>query len=262
VSSPHPSKIGSLPNPATTTTATTATVTAAAATTAAIPRFSTRPVHPFSLSCAFDRQRGQFIVQAGARAGACAVVTAAVLALGTFSFVRSTLLRGGPSTASAAVTPPLASTTKAVAPAKQPGVRLSQKRASSARASKPAKSAKAQSAAVSTPTSTSTPTPAPTIRHHTPAEQRQAERRRAGLNYLVVLNLRTKASAEKAREALLRKGVATTVERHLPGHPPEAKYSLVCLTGFDLDSDRAKLDKQVKRLKALKLDPKPYTWGG
>jgi hypothetical protein len=251
VSSPHPIKLSSLPIPV----------------TASTPRFSTRPVHPFSLSCEFNRQRGQFVVHAGARAGACAVVAAAVLALGTFGFVRSALFNGGPTSAAAAVTPPLASiATTTITPTKAPGAQPSKKSQASGKVTK---SAKAETPAVSS-------TPAPTIRHHTPAEQskadqskaeqakaeQKAERRRAGLNYLVVLNLRTKASAEKAREALLRKGVATTVERALPGQSAEAKYSLVCLTGFDPGSDRSKLDKQVKRLKAMKLDPKPYTWGG
>jgi hypothetical protein len=252
VSSPHPIKLSSLPNPL----------------TASTPRFSTRPVHPFSLSCEFDRQRGQFVVHAGARAGACAVVAAAVLALGAFGFVRSALFNGGPTSAAAAVTPPLASiATTTITPTKAPGTTPPSKKSQAN--SKATKSAKAETPAVSSAS-------AQTIRHHTPAEQpkadqskaeqakaeQKAERRRAGLNYLVVLHLRTKASAEKAREALLRKGVATTVEPNLPGRPAQAKYSLVCITGFDPDSDRSKLDKQVKRLKSLKLDPKPYTWGG
>ena len=247
MSSPHPIK----PMPV------------AAAAVASIPRFSTRPVHPFSLSCAFDRQRGQFVLLAGARAGACAVVTAAALAIGTFGYVRTALFGGGPTTASASVTPPLASTTmaatKTITPTKAPSPpQTSPKAKSSAKAVKSTKSAKADA-----PLLASAPAPAPpTIKHHTPAEPQKADGREAGLDYLVVLTLRTKASAEKAREALLRKGVATTVERSLPGLSDDRKYSLVCLTGFDPDSDKAKLDKQMKRLKALKLDPKPYTWGG
>jgi hypothetical protein len=228
--------------------------------TASIPRFSARPVHPFSLSCGFDRQRGQFVVHAGARAGACAVVAAAVLAIGTFGFVKSALFGGGPKSAVAAVSPPpLASiATTTITPTKVLSTAPSAKAKSSVKTAKSTKSAKADAPVVS-----STPTVAPTIRHHTPAEpQGKAERRQAGLDYIVVLNLRTKASAEKAREALLRKGVATTVERRLPGQAAEAKYSLVCLTGFNPESEQAKLDKQVRRLKALKLDPKPYTWGG
>jgi hypothetical protein len=254
VSSPHPIKPGLVPSPAT--------------TPPSVPRFSTRPVHPFSLSCEFNRQRGQFVVLAGARAGACAVVTAAVLAIGTFGFVRSSLFGHGPSAASAAVTPPLSSiatatTTTTPTPTKAAVKEPSSKaKSSSAKAAKSTKSAKAE-----TPVASSSPAVARTIQHHTPAEpqrklEHKAERRRAGLNYLVMLTLRTKASAEKARETLLRKGVATTVERSLPGLSVQRKYSLVGLTGFEPDSEQSKLERQVKRLKALKLDPKPYTWGG
>jgi hypothetical protein len=254
VSSPHPIKPGLAPAPA---------------VTASVPRFSTRPVHPFSLSCEFDRQRGQFVVLAGARAGACAVVASAVLALGTFGFVRSALFggHGGPGAASASVTPPLASTTAAATtttatPTKSQNAEPSPKAKSAARAVKSTKSTKAAKP-VKDDATVASATLAPTIKHHTPAAPAEtAERRQAGLDYLVVLTLRTKASAEKARETLLRKGVATTVERSLPGLSADRKYSLVGLTGFDPDSDRPQLDKQLKRLKALKLDPKPYTWRG
>jgi hypothetical protein len=68
------------------------------------PRLSARPVHPFSVNCEFDRQRGQFVVHAGARAGACALVTCAALAVGTFAYVRSALC-GGPAVAAAATLP-------------------------------------------------------------------------------------------------------------------------------------------------------------
>jgi phage protein D len=194
------------------------------------------------------------------------VLTAAVLALGTFGFVRSALFGGGgPSTASASVAPPLSSitnaTTTTVTPSKAPSAEPSTKAKPSAKAAKAVKSTKS----VKGDATVASATLAPTIKHHTPApaeEPHKAESRKPGLDYLVVLNLRTKASAEKAREALLRKGVATTVEQDLRGQSTDRKYSLVCLTGFDPDSDRARLDKQVKRLKALKLDPKPYTWGG
>lgn len=221
------------------------------------------------MSCEFDRQRGQFVVHAGARAGACAVLTAAVLAIGTFGFVRSALFHGGPSAATAAVAPPLASTTRAVAPTtKSPATerpqKLSAPSSSAAKVSKPAKT--------ETPVVSSTPTPTQTLAKAKLASQKKtaddgksdgkSEHRQAGMKYLIVKNLKTRASAEKAREVLLRKGVATTVERNLPGQSAEARYSLVCLTGFDPDSDRAKLDKQVKRLKALNLDPKPVTWRG
>jgi hypothetical protein len=220
-----------------------------------------RPVHQFSLCCAFNRQRGQVIVLAGARAGACAVVTAAALALGTFGYVRSALFGGGPRPAAAAIMPPLASAANALALAKGPSTQPSHKASSCARVTKSAKSAKVVK--IESPVVSSTPAAIPTIRHHQPADEREAEGRRAGLDYLVVVNnLRTKATAERLREALLRKGVATTVERDLPGESDRGKYSLVCLTGFNPDSEKAKLDKQVKRLKALKLDPKPYTWGG
>jgi hypothetical protein len=259
VSSPHPIK------PA---------IVSAPAVTASVPRFSTRPVHPFSLSCAFDRQRGQFVVLAGARAGACAVVASAVLALGTFGFVRSAVFggSGGPSTASASVTPPLASTamsatTTTVTPTKPQNTEPAPKAKPAAKSAKAAKATKAAKVARDeAPLASATPAAAvvaPTIKHHTPAEpSAENTERQPGRDYLVVLTLRTKASAEKARETLLRKGVATTVERSLPGLSADRKYSLVGLTGFDPDSDRSKLDKQLKRLKALKLDAKPYTWRG
>jgi hypothetical protein len=238
-----------------------------------VPRFSTRPVHPFSVTCAFDRQRGQFVVQAGARAGACAVLAAAVLALGTFAYVRSTLFGGGPRPATAAVMPALTATatatptvTRTVTPAKtktktSAKAELSQKAAATtppaAKSAKAAKPAKGDEPAVS-----ATPAPTQKASPSKPAANRKGETRQPGLNYLVVKNLKTRASAEKARELLLRKGVATTIERNLPGQAAEAKYSLVCMTGFRPESERAQLDKQVKRLKAMKLDPKPVTWRG
>jgi hypothetical protein len=232
-----------------------------------VPRFSTRPVHPFSVTCAFDRQRGQFVVQAGARAGACAVLAAAVLALGAFAYVRSTLFGGGPKSAAAAVMPALTASatptvTRTVTPAKtktsgkaEPSQKAAAPPAKSAKAAKPAKGD--QSAVSATPAPTQKASPSKSAAAH-----RKAETRKPGLNYLVVKNLKTRASAEKARELLLRKGVATTIERNLPGQAAEAKYSLVCMTGFRPESERAQLDKQVKRLKAMKLDPKPVTWRG
>jgi hypothetical protein len=56
------------------------------------------------VNCAFDRQRGEFIVKAGARAGACAIVTCAALAIGAFGYVRSAVF-GGPGQAAAATLP-------------------------------------------------------------------------------------------------------------------------------------------------------------
>jgi hypothetical protein len=195
------------------------------------------------------------------------VLTAAALAIGTFGYVRSALFRGGgPNSASAAVTPPLASITQAAArTGKAPVAERPQKASSSASSSTSAKMAKPSK--TDTPVVSSTPAPTPSsakasAAQKKPADEGKSERRQAGMKYLVVKNLKTRASAEKAREALLRKGVATTVERNLPGQSAEARYSLVCLTGFNPDGDRSKLDKQVKRLKALNLDPKPVTWRG
>jgi hypothetical protein len=140
---------------------------------------------------------------------------------------------------------------KAFAPMRTPSTQPSQRVKSAAKTTKS-----------ETPVVSSTPARAPTLRHHEPAEHRKADERQAGLNYLVVKNLKTRASAEKAREALLRNGFATTVERKLPGQSGEGNYCLVSLSGFDPLSERAELDKRVKQLKALKLDPKPYTWRG
>jgi hypothetical protein len=92
--------------------------------------------------------------------------------------------------------------------------------------------------------------------------QEKSDQRRPGWNYLVVKKLKTRASAEKAREELLRKGIVTTVERNLPGQAADGKYSLVCLSGFDPETQRQQLDKRIKQLKALNLEPKPYTWRG
>jgi hypothetical protein len=199
--------------------------TAAAAVPAAapaVPSFSTRVgvVNPFSLNCRFDRARGQFVVHAGARAGACAAVTVAMLALGTVAFVRSSL---GPSPAGAAEAEAAAAPTTS-GPSEVP-----------ATAAEPPVSAagpKSYSEYVRTP----------------------------GLNYLVIRSVPTRRAAERERDALISKGVATTVERSLPGWSGKGWYSLVGMTGFDLARDQALYDRHVKDLKDLKLEPKPYKW--
>ena len=173
-----------------------------------------RPLAPFAVKCRFDRARGAFVVQAGARAGAAAVVATLVLALGTLAFVRSAL--HFPSSASAdVVTTPAEPADEAVSPAV---------------AAQP----KSFTEYVRTP----------------------------GLNYLVIKSFPNKKAADKARLALIRKGVATTVERSLPGWSGKGWYSLVGMTGFELDREQNLFDLHVRDLKKLKLDPKPYKWRG
>ena len=174
-----------------------------------------KPVAPFAVTCRFDRARGAFVVQAGARAGACAVLTLAVLAAGSFGFVRTALR--GPSVASAAD----------VQAAAEPDAAAEE---SPVIAAQP----KSFSEYVRTP----------------------------GLNYLVIKSFPSKKAADKAREALIRKGVATTVERSLPGWSGKGWYSLVGMTGFELDREQNLFDRHVKELKGIKLDPKPYKWRG
>jgi hypothetical protein len=84
--------------------------------------------------------------------------------------------------------------------------------------------------------------------------------RRAGLNYLIIKSFPSKKAALSAREQLIRKGVATTVERSLPGWSGKGWYSLVGMTGFELDREQDLFDRHVADLKKLKLDPKPYLW--
>lgn len=182
----------------------------ASATVAAV---TVKPVNPFAVTCRFDRARGAFVVQAGARAGACAVLAFAVLAAGTFGFVRTTLR--GPSTAVAA---DLAAESDAAAE-ESPVI-----------AAQP----KSFSEYVRTP----------------------------GLNYLIIQSYPNKKAADKGREALIRKGVATTVERSLPGWSGKGWYSLVGMTGFELEREQNLFDRHMRELKALKLDPKPYKWRG
>lgn len=181
---------------------------------ATVATVTVKPVNPFAVTCRFDRARGAFVVHAGARAGACAVLAFAVLAAGTFGFVRTTLR--GPSTASAAE---LAAAEPDTAAEESPVI-----------AAQP----RSFSEYVRTP----------------------------GLNYLVMKSFPNKKAADKAREALIRKGVATTVERSLPGWSGKGWYSLVGMTGFELDREQNLFDRHVKELNALKLDPKPYKWRG
>jgi hypothetical protein len=194
---------------------------AAATTGGALPRFSTRPVDPFALSCAFDRQRGEFIVHAGARAGACAVIAVAVLTAGTFGFIRN-CFHHGPGSASAA---------EVVAEQPDPADAV-------------------VDATVDEPAAAPTAAPKSYTQYA----------RRAGLNYLILKSFPSKKAALSAREVLIRKGVATTVERSLPGWSGKGWYSLVGMTGFELDREQDLFDRHVADLKKLKLDPKPYMW--
>jgi hypothetical protein len=262
------------------------------------PRLATRPVHPFSLSCAFDRQRGQFIVHAGARAGACAIVACGALALGTLAYVRSALF-AGPSTAVAATDPRDAATLTATpsrgTAATEPVVSKSPSRTAKSMAKGSPKVAYKTSPAREPATATATASASPSHHepahesstygpsHHEPAAESEQPKaaattvadqskadakahgtyaRRPGFTYLVVRNLSSKKLAAAARAELIERGVATTVERSLPGWPGKGRYTLVGMTGFDLDlaSDRDLLEQNVKDLKALDLDPKPYKW--
>jgi hypothetical protein len=198
---------------------------AATVMTAPAAANQTRVVSPFALACRFDRARGQFVVHAGARAGACAVAAVAVLALGTAGFVR-TSLRGGPTPAMAADVVPHAASKRVPA-------------------TDPASAAEEPPAVTATPKSYSDYVRTP------------------GLNYLVIRSVASKRAALRERDALIRLGVATTVERSLPGWSGKGWYSLVGMTGFDLArGDEELYDRHVKELKDMKLDPKPYKWRG
>lgn len=200
-----------------------------------LPRASIRPADPFALNCRFDRARGEFVVRAGARAGACAALAMLVLALGTTAFIRSCFqgLSGMASAAPVVLAPP--------------AVNAYTGNESAGTVSDPATSA---------PLVTATPQP---------GRAADAASRRAGLNYLVLKSVPSERAALAARDALAAKGVAATVERKLPGWSGKGWYSLVGTTGYDLDRDRAAFDRHVRELKTLKhlkLDPKPYKWHG
>ena len=200
-----------------------------------------KQVNPFSLSCRFDRARGEFVVHAGARAGGLAVVGLALLAGTALAFLLGTSFRAG---AAGGGTPTAFAQVDAPTVISEPA----QPRQSSA-GSKPAAPSK-QSRASRRPKSSSTGAPA----SGTP--------RQPGLNYLILKSCPSKNEATAAREALARKGVSTTVERDLPGWAKKGWYSLVGTTGFNMDRQRTAFDRHVKELKALKLDPAPYKWRG
>lgn len=186
-----------------------------------------RPVAPFAVSCRFDCARGEFVVRAGARAGATAVCVVAVLALGTFAYVRSFLAPARVILAEAPVPVPASVVARVAEPSD-----------------------------LDTPAVTATPTAA--------AANDRLPARVAGLNYLVLKSAATKREAAAACEALEAKGVAATVEQNLPGwsRKTSSAFTVVTLTGFDLKREQEQFDRHVKDLKKLKLNPKPYKWRG
>lgn len=227
------------------------------------PVTTVRPVSPFALSCRFDRSRGEFVVHAGARTGGLAVIAVALLAVGALGFVGDAIRDASPRSNAVAVvaaadapivtrTPEAAAAARRVEPTKSKSpVRQSKKsRKQASKQSSPSKAVAARSGKT---------TPSARV---TPAMAQTFHARQPGLNYLVIQSFPRQAEAEAARDALAARGIRATVERNLPGWAGKSWYSLVGTTGFDMGRQRPQFDRQVKELKAMKLDPKPYRWRG
>ena len=235
-----------------------ATPPAAPAASAATPAVK-KPVHPFALSWRFDRARGEFVVHAGARAGALAGAALALLAGAGLAFLFGLAFRagaGGPPAQVADADAPVVSSEPAPTQwQSQPAPQAKSKpQAKASKSAKQSKSSSKQAAARGTKAAAGTTVAAkPRV---------DAQGRQAGLNYLILKSYPKQAEATSARELLARKGVTATVERNLPGWAGKGWYSLVGTTGFDMQRDRGAFDRHVKDLKALKLDPKPYRWRG
>lgn len=222
-----------------------------------------RPVSPFALSCRFDRSRGEFIVHAGARAGGLAVVAVALLAVGALGFVGDAVRdasprSNGPTVVAAADAPVVTRTPEAGGAARRVELAKSKPPVQQTKKSrKQASKQSSQSKAVAARSGKTTPSA-----RVTPAVAQTFHARQPGLNYLVIQSFPRQAEAEAARDALAARGVRATVERNLPGWAGKSWYSLVGTTGFDMGRQRAQFDRQVKELKAMKLNPKPYRWRG
>jgi hypothetical protein len=118
---------------------------------------------------------------------------------------------------------------------------------------------------IATATPNAKPTPAATAPavagtdSPTPPVRLAMEDRVAGLNYLVLATLPTKAEAERMRDALAAKGVPASVEQGLPGWSKRS-FAVVGRRGFELPKQNSDYARYVRELKSMAVQPVAYKW--